>query len=347
MESSGAKPEPVKQSRKKALNWVFRIATILVSAAIIWHFLGQVEWEELKARVVGANLALALLGAGVPLFFFWITDAAFTVKSFEWFDKPVPFRDYFVIKGAAYLLTLVNITFATGGVLLYFMRKTGISFTRQSGLLLWRVTVAGLGSAMALVLFLAVSVISFPDIASDFEPELIVPLALIVIVFTLESWAFWFRGGGIIYKRFSADYDSEFWSTFKNAAPRHWLKGFLFTVPPLFVNFTGMFLVARAFGINVPFVYFMCYIPLALFFSALPIAFGQLGTTTIAWQFFFSSFGDDSAIIAATLFIPSFRLVWRGLAGLASMPFAIGEIESLKKEGEKILAGTVEDKDED
>jgi len=317
--------------KKAALQWLGRIATVLVSAGIIYYFLRQVEWDDLKEAVAGANLPLALLGGTVPLFFFWIMDAAFTVKSFEWFDKPVRFRDFFVLKAALYLLTLVNITIATGGVFLYFMRKTGVSAKKQAGIMAWRLFIAGLGAMMFLAaMMLAVKLIS-PQVAEEVTVEVWGPLVLLVAALALEPAAFWFRGGGLILKRLNLKYQAEFWAAFRGAGPRHWLIGLGYTVPPIVVNFVCMYVVARAFHIDVPFFYFMFWIPVALAFAALPIAFGQLGTTTAAWQFFFAAYATDADIFAATIFIPTLRLIWRGAIGGLFTLLAMREIESLMK----------------
>jgi hypothetical protein len=313
-----------------ALRWAGRIATIVVSAAIIYYFLRKVEWAKLKEAAESADLALALVGMLTPLFAFWITDAIFTVKSFAWFDKPVPLRDYLAVKGAAYLLTLVNITFSTTGVFLYFMRKTGISVPRQAGLLAWRVTVSTLGALIFLALFI-LAVASFaPGIAAGLGARYWVPFVVLTAVLTAAVTAFSFWCRGPVLARIARGRAAEVLAAFGSARLRHWLIGFAYTTPNLVLNFVGMFMVARAFHVEVPFFHFLFWIPVVLVFAALPIAFGQLGTTTAAWQFFFAAYGTKEDIIAATIFIPAVRLVWRAAAGLISMPFALRELESIK-----------------
>ncbi len=333
MEDQEQKPEEKEQKagfKKTASRWAMRIITMAVSAAILYYSLDDVEWDKLKKAWDESDKLLALLGATFPLLVFWTTDAAFTTRSFKWFDKPVPFKDYFFIKAAAYLLTMVNITFAAGGVFLYFMRKTGITPSRQAGLLFWRVCMAIFGVCSFFLLVMVYVALFRRDQIPELNLGLWGPLFILIIIFMIEFGLLSLRGKGLFMERLSVNYKGDFWQAFRNARPIHWLLGWLYTLPAILVSLMGLYLVAHAFGIRVPFLYFLFCIPLVSVISALPIAFGQFGTTTVAWITFFSMYGGAEEIAAATLFIPAVKLIFRGGVGLIFMPLAMKELEDLK-----------------
>ncbi|HUT55589.1 MAG TPA: lysylphosphatidylglycerol synthase domain-containing protein [bacterium] len=321
--------------RSLLARWGFRAATVLVSALILYWALYGISYEELRRAARGADLTLAVLGAAVPLFVFWITDALFTVRSFAWCGRPVPFKSYLVIKAAAYLLNMVNIAFSTGGVFLYFLKKTGISSRAQAGLLLWRLDMAVFGVVIFFTLLIAGGLCFPPAVTAKMDLGLILPVLAASLLIIAEWSLYWLKGGGLVMKRLPLDSNAEFWTAFRIMGPTQWVKGLAYTLPPILVNFFGMYLCARAFRLEVPLIYFMIWIPLAALLSALPIAFGGFGTTTAAWAAFFAPYGAHADIVALTVFIPAVRLITRALFGIIFMPLATREIESLARETEK------------
>jgi uncharacterized membrane protein YbhN (UPF0104 family) len=325
-------PEPGRPSRSPLSRWGFRAATVLVSILILYWALYGLSWTELESAARSADLGLAVLGSVAPLFVFWITDAAFTVQSFAWCDRPVPFRSYLTIKAAAYLLNMVNIAFSTGGVFLYFLKKTGISARAQAGLLLWRLDMAVFGVVIFFALLLAAAPVLAPAAMAKMDLRWILPVLIISLLIIAEWSLFWLGRGGVVMKRLPLDYNGEFWTAFHRMGPRRWAAGLAYTLPPILVNFFGMYVAARAFHLEVPLLYFLLVIPLAALFSALPIAFGGFGATTAAWAFFFHAYGAHAHIAALTIFIPASRLLTRAALGLVFIPLATRELESLSQD---------------
>lgn len=317
-----------------AVRWGSRIATVAVSAGLLYYFLRNQDWLSLWQAGKGARFGLAWVGTGLPLFIFWGADAAFTVKSFAWIGKPTSFFSYLVIKAAAYLLNMVNIVFSTGGVFLYFMRKTGISARAQAGLLGWRLLMAVFGYTLVYAALAVLFAIFEPELAAKIHLERWTAVIIAMGALMIESNLFFIAGRGLILLRLHLPLKSEFWTAFKTMRTRHWLLGFAYTAPQILANSLGMYLTARAFDINVPPLYFMFCIPAVVLISALPVAFGGFGTTTAAWMVFFSAYGDSTDIAAATLFIPGARLLIRASIGAIFLPMAGRELSSLRKKDE-------------
>ncbi len=321
--------ENEKPARRNLLRWVMRMVTVIISAAILYYFLRGEDWESLREAASMAEVFPATMGVILPLLVFWFTDTAFTVKSFQWFHRPVRFRDYMVIKAAMYLLTMVNITLATGGVFLYFARKVHISFSKQAGLLMWRVNVAVFGYVLLFTLFVFALWSLSPGVISAVRMRDWAPVLAFLLLLMVDWWIFWTYGKGVISRRLASSFKSEWWSAFRQSGMGHWLAGWGYTVPAIVVDVLGMYIVALSFNVEVPFFYFLFWMPVVLVLSALPIAFGGFGTTTAAWMVFFSNYADPADIAAATIFIPGVRLILRSMLGLAFLAPAMKELEGL------------------
>ncbi len=322
-------PETTLKTRPKKYTWLWRTLTVLISAGILYWFFRGISFEEIIKEAGDADYLSASLAMIIPVVLFWISDAAYTVKSFEWFHKRVPLGDYFVIKAAAYLLAMVNITFATGGVFYYFIRKTGITIRKQVGILVFRELMVVFGCCIFFAVLALGVYIYDPDLAREAYLDFWSPVLVAVLLLMFEFWRFWSKGKGLLLKNLPLWYQDEFWQPFKNPKAGQWVRGMLYMLPAILAYCVGLWITARAFDVYVPFITFMFWIPLVALISALPVAFSNFGTTTAAWVAFFSAYAERADIAVLTLFIPAARLIIRAVIGGAFVPSAMKEMESL------------------
>ncbi len=332
-----SEPKASLKTRPKKYTWLWRVATALVSAGILYWFFRGISWDEVITSASEADYVPAWLGMIIPVLLFWISDAAYTVKSFEWFHKRVPLSDYFVIKAAAYLLAMINIAFATGGVFYYFIRKTGITVQKQVGILVWRelMVVFGCGVFFAA---LALGVFAYSrEMAAEAFLGFWGPALAAILLFSIESWRFWRKGKGLLFRNLPLSYHKQFWEPFHNPQAKQWIQGMVYMLPAILAYCVGLWVTARAFDVYVPFITFMFWIPLVALISALPVAFSNFGTTTAAWVAFFAAYADRADIMVLTIFIPAARLIIRAVIGAAFVPSAMKELETVPgyKSGEE------------
>jgi len=323
--------QPSNFTARPMARWAVRLGTLMVSAGLLYYFLRGEDWKNLREAANEAELIPALAAVVIPHLVFWLTDAAFTVRSFQWFHRPVGFRNYLVIKAGAYLLTMVNISISAGMVFYYFTRKTKITVKKQAGLLLWRVLVAVTGYALLFSAFLVAALVLDYRLVAGVNIAAAAPLLVLSLLFLADFFIHKRTGRSLAAKKITAA--GEFFSSFRESTLSHWVKGWGYTAPALVVDFLGMYVVAWAFDVHVPFVYFMTWIPLVAVLSALPIAFGGLGTTTAAWMVFFSAYADPTNIAAATIFLPGVRVIARALMGLVFLPAAMQELAGGSDQG--------------
>ncbi len=313
--------------------WVKRLVPIAGSILILYYYFHDQDWAGIWRSLVRADMALALAAMCAPQFLFWAMEVLFAERHFRWFHAPFPWRRYLWVRGAIYVLQLLNtVAGAGGGMLAYLKSKTGVSWWRLLGIMFFRFSL----TLWSLCFFLvaATAALYHYDLADQVNLNMRgwwALLALGLLSFTL-MWLFWMHNKAQgIARLVVRDPEDEFWTAFRLARKRHWLYTWAMALPPFLVMLLGFYFSAMAFGINVPFVEFMVLSPLFVLVMDLPIAFAGFGTTTMAWMVFFGQYGSPEGIAALTIYMPFARAATRAFIGLISLPPAMDDLATLAK----------------
>ena len=85
----------------------------------------------------------------------------------------------------------------------------------------------------------------------------------------------------------------------------------------------------RLYGISIPFVKLVLFLPLVFLAAALPIAVAHLGTSQAAWLLLFSMNAPPAKILAYSLAAHFTFMFCNGLIGLIFLPRAARELTEL------------------
>jgi hypothetical protein len=307
-----------------------RVAPFAVSAVILTHYLRVLDWAALWTITKRVDLPLAIAAVALPQLVRWVLGALLIQRTLRWFHGPFDFRPLFWLCGASNILGFVNGALGGGSQLLYQQRRSGMTWTKLLGVLLFR---TGLGLwGIGLVMIPATFAVHYYDLAHRVRLNLWVWWSVLIfgVYWLVEAWLNWHHdkvfGLSAVVARHR---EHEFWSAFRNARPRHWFLTWLMLAPQMLVTLAGYHLLNRAFGINAPLVETFVVLPLALAVMDLPVAFAGFGTATLAWTTFFGAYGSVNDIGALTLFLPMSRILCRALIGVVSLRPAMPEIERL------------------
>jgi len=326
------KMEPLATERRaSAWGWAKRVAPVMVSAGILYHYFRDQDWRALMDAVEQARLWMALSAALIPQLVIWFANSLLTSFVMTWYHGPFPMRKYFWVRGALFILQMINNPLAAGGSMLYIRRRTGVGWSRLLGIAAFRLQLALWGFS----LFMIPATLAMHYYGMDGGVKMNMAgwwgFLIFEFVFLAVSWVFWFHGTDLtgLGRLLVRDRESEFWTAFNTARRLHWFLVWSVILPQIFIAMAAYYFMARAFGINIPFWESLVVMPVVLAISNLPIAFGGFGTTTLAWVAFFGHYGQPENIAALSLFIPSARAVIRSLIGLVSLTPAVREIASL------------------
>jgi len=214
-----------------------------------------------------------------------------------------------------YLVSIINTQLAQGALALYIHRR----FRTPLAQITSTVALMILLETTNLILFATVGFLAFPGGAP--LSLLALPLALMAVWLLLISLA---RGKlGVLGQRLSG---SAILSTFRRARLRHCavilgLKGAVFFLALLVHSQALAF-----FGIHIPLVRLVAFLPVVFLMGALPITVAHLGTSQAAWIFFFSAYAPAAALLAYSLVSHLTFMLANGTFGLLFLPRAYSDL---------------------
>jgi lysylphosphatidylglycerol synthase-like protein len=317
------RPEPasledVSQQRTLWARGVPVVLTVVIFFLIFWRIPFGAFWQALsRAQLLPF---LALMGSFSLCFF--LLDTFVLSKLIRWFHGPLPYRELLPVRAVTYLVSIVNTQLAQGALALYMHRR----FRTPLAQITSTVALMILLETTNLILFATAGCIAFPGGAP--LSLLALPLILVIVWLLLMSLA---RGKlGVLGQRLSG---SELLSTFRRARLRHCvvilgLKGTVFFLALLVHSQALAF-----FGIHIPLVRLVTFLPIVFLMGALPITVAHLGTSQAAWIFFFSVYAPEADLLAYSLVSHLTFMLANGTFGVLFLPRAYSDLFLRKQTG--------------
>ena len=294
--------------------------TALIFAFIFWRIPFRRFWEALaKADIPPFLLLMACLST-----VFFLVDTFVLSRMIRWFHGPIRYRELLPVRAATYIISILNTQLAQAGLALYIHRRFETPLGRIAGtvgaLILLEVT--------NLYLFATAGMLSFPGRAP--AALLAAPVALAVVWVLMLGGA---RGGfGPLGRRFGG---SVIFASFREL--RLWqalavlaLKGSV-TLFSLLVHSQAL----RFFGIEIPLLYLLAFLPIVFFIGALPVTVAHLGTSQAAWIFFFRGHAPEADLLAYSLASHLTFMLANGAYGLIFLPRVYADLFGSRRPGER------------
>ncbi|HEY5870335.1 MAG TPA: lysylphosphatidylglycerol synthase domain-containing protein [Candidatus Tectomicrobia bacterium] len=309
-------PEPASLediSRKRTL-WargVPIVLTVVIFCLIFWRIPFGAFWQALsKAQLLPF---LTLMGAFSLCFF--LLDTFVLSRLIRWFHGPLPYRELLPVRAVTYLVSIINTQLAQGALALYMHRR----FRTPLAQITSTVALMILLETTNLILFATIGCLAFPGGAP--LALLALPLILVLVWLLIMGLA---RGKlGVLGQRLSG---SELLSTFRRARLRHCvvilgLKGAVFFLALLVHSQALAF-----FGIHIPLMRLVAFLPIVFLVGALPITVAHLGTSQAAWIFFFSAYAPEADLLAYSLVSHLTFMLSNGTFGVLFLPRAYSDL---------------------
>jgi Lysylphosphatidylglycerol synthase TM region len=320
-EPSIPKPASLEDVSRRRTAWARGVPvalTVVIFLLIFWRIPFGTFWNA----IAGARILpfLALMGSFSLCFF--LMDTFVLSRLIRWFHGPLPYRELLPVRAVTYLVSILNTQLAQAALALYIHCR----FRTPLAQITSTVALMILLEATNLILFATVGAIAFPGGAP--LPLLALPLVLGVVWLLLMSLA---RGKlGSLSQKLS---DSIVLSTFRRARPRHCaiilgLKASVFCLALLVHSQALAF-----FGIEIPLVRLMTFLPVVFLVAALPITVAHLGTSQAAWIFFFSSYAPEADLLAYSLVSHVTFMLANGTFGVLFLPKAYSDLFLRERRG--------------
>jgi hypothetical protein len=293
---------------------------------------------RIPLRKVGEALAevpvLRFLGLFLPYsLFYFVIDAFCLTWVVKRFNAPMRYRDILPIRASMYLVAMINTNLGQGGVAYYLYRKAGIAFLAALSSILF----IALMEIYQLFLFSTLGVIFYtPQGAAQTEIVGILRVAYVVAWAGLAALVGFFamaRRREPIRIWLNSTRGAGLAATFLAARPIDYLAVLVIKAPTFLASVVIQYFALAMYGIAVPFVKLMLFLPLVFLAAALPIAVAHLGTSQAAWLLFFSGNAPAARILAYSLAAHFTFMICNGLIGLMFLPRASRELTALRATG--------------
>jgi len=304
------------------------LGTVAIFALIFWRIpIRKVEQALSQVPV------LAFLAVFMPYSLFYCAiDSACLTWVVRRFNAPMRYRDILPIRASMYVLALINTSLAQGGVAYYLHRKAGVSFLSALSSVLF----IGMLEIYQLFLFSTLGVIFYAPvggaqlrIVAILRVVYIAAWAILAAVIgffaiarrstRIRNWVETGRAGALL-------------ATFIQARPLDYLVVLAIKAPTFLASVVAQYYALALYGIAVPFVKLMLFLPLVFLAAALPIAVAHLGTSQAAWLLFFSANASAAKIVAYSLAAQLTFMLCNALIGIVLLPRASRELTELRAE---------------
>jgi len=305
------------------------LGTAIIFVLIFWRIpVGKVV--EALRRVP----ALEFIGIFLP---FAVVYFAFDSFCLTWvvrrFNAKLRFAEVMPIRASMYLLALLNTSLGQGGVAYYLYRRARIPFFEALSSVLFIAVL----EIYQLFLFSTLGVLFY----SPANPRLLEVTHALRIAYVV-AWALLFaligffalarRNAGLREGIESSRFGPVL-STFLKARPRDYLTVLAIKAPTFLGSIVAQYFALSLYGIAIPFLKLVLFLPLVFLAAALPIAIAHLGTSQAAWLLFFSDNASQPTILAYSLAAHFIFMLCNGLVGLFFLRHAIRELTELEAQG--------------
>jgi hypothetical protein len=292
-----------------------RLIAVALTLAIFFLIFWRIPFEEFWQALSAARLIPFLAFVGTFSLSYILLDTFVLSKAIRWFHGPLPYRELLPVRAVTYLVSIVNTQLAQGALVLYIHRR----FRTPLGQITSTVVLLVLLETTNLILFATAGAIAFPG---GTPPALLVlpgALALLwVIVFSLA------RGKlGLLGRKLQ---NNVLLSTFRLAGLRHCAALLGLKASVLFLAVLVHSQALGFFGIEIPFLRLLAFLPVVFLVAALPITVAHLGTSQAAWIFFFSGYASEADLLAYSLASHLTFMLANGTFGLLFLPKAYGDL---------------------
>jgi hypothetical protein len=300
--------------------------TLLIFAFIFW----RIPVAKVGTALEQAPL-LEFFGIFLPFSaFYWMIDSICLTWVVRRFNAPLRLREIIPIRASMYLLALINTNLGQGGVAWYVHRKAKVPFLE----VLSSIMFIALMEVYQLFLFSTLGVIVYqpgtPGQARIVRilrvAYVIAWLALLAIV-TLFACA---RRSNRVNAWITGSRFKAIIGTFLEARPLDYAIVLAIKAPSFLASVLTHYFALSLYGIAIPFVKLVLFLPLVFLAAALPIAVAHLGTSQAAWLVFFSGNAPAVKILAYSLAAHFTFMLCNGLIGLCFLPRAGRELTAIE-----------------
>jgi len=283
-----------------------RIGAVAFTAAIFALLLWRIPVAALAGALREAHVGvfLALMVPNTLFYFVWDTLVLSVVVG--WFHGRVRFVDLLPVRAASYVVGFFNTNLGRGALAAYLTRTLRAPFLE-------------LGSTVLFLVFTEYTQLVIWALLGLIGLRAEVSRSLLAVAGGVA--AFW-----LVVRWLLAPRAWPLARTFRLATGARYAQIVLLRAPMFVVSLFAHYYAAHAFGIEIPLLQMLTFLPVIFMAAALPVTVAHLGTTQAAWIFFFGAYAPAPRLLAFSLAAHLVFTTTRALLGVLWLPVAWSDL---------------------
>jgi hypothetical protein len=281
--------------------------SVILTAAIFVLIRRRVPMAALADALRDADYAvfLSLMIPNTVFYFGW--DTLVLAVVIGWFHGSVPYRRLLPVRAASYVVGFFNTNLGRGAMAAYLSRQLHAPLLELGSTVIFLV----LTEYTQLVIW---AMLGLLGLRAEVSRSLLAVAAAVALFWLVVRWLLAPRAWSIA-------------RTFRLATPGRCVQIVLLRAPMFFVSLCLHYYAAQAFGIHIPFLQLLTFLPVIFMLAALPVTVAHLGTTQAAWIFFFSDYAPVPRLLAFSLAAHLVFSFTRAMLGVAWLPAAYVDLQ--------------------
>jgi hypothetical protein len=278
------------------------IAAVVLTVVIFALILRRVPFAALATALGDADYRtfLVLMIPNTVFYFAW--DTLVLTVVIRWFHGAVAYRDLLPVRASSYVVGFFNTNLGRGALAAYLCRRLDAPFLELGSTVIFLV----LTEYTQLVIWSMLGIVGF---RAEVTRSLLAVAAAVALFWIVVRVALAPRSWSIL-------------RTFRLASFAQYVEIVVLRAPMFLVSLAAHYYAAQAFGIHVPFVQMLTFLPVIFMLAALPVTIAHLGTTQAAWIFFFGQYAAAPRLLAFSLAAHLVFTATRALLGVLWLPSA-------------------------
>ncbi len=304
--ASGSRDHGHRHGVKRLVPWI-------VTAVLFALIFRRVPLARVADALRGADV-LGYLAIMLPYSIaYLLIDTFCLTRVITWFNTPIAYRDVLPIRATTYLLTLLNSPLGQGSIALYLNRREGIPLLE-------------IASSVLFMMFVELyQLVFFSSLGAAMAPRRI--QGLLWVYATLYAYLV----AHVAFFRFAGDRLAGYTAagmlrSFRLAHLRHYLLLVLFKAPNFLLATVVYYFALRCFGLHLPYLDLLVFLPVIFLSAALPLGVAHLGAPQYFWLHFFGDQAPEASLLAFSLTAHVTFMVMNAMLGVPFLPRATREL---------------------
>jgi hypothetical protein len=293
----------VKQFVKRMVPW-------LVGAAILAYLVWRIEIIPLLTALSLADVALYIPVLAAFILVNFLADTQNLNALLRYSGSPIPFRDSMIIRGASYLLMIIDYTLGMGSIVYYLKKYKNVPVASGTGSMLFLNYITHVSLLIMAIAgcLMAAATGALSTLLANIALTATVLLALAILTIILMKM--------LPNKSFMKKIKhSELMKIFIESPLSIYLMNTLYRCGFYSTFILFFYIAVRAFNMDIPFSELVAYVPVILLVISIPISAFGLGTSQAAMILLFKDYGSPAQILAFSLTYSASIIIVRGIIG--------------------------------